>query len=230
MPDPAPAAPPDSLASAILLGFTGGLLDAFVYLNHGHVFANAMTGNGVLFGIALLSHDPAQAVRHVVPAVAFLAGVAVSKLFPSTLGFRAVAFGLLLELVTLFAASWLPTAFPQMAFTALIAFVASFQVSSFRKVDAFTYNSTFITGNLRTVGDGLFEALSATSTPAARTAGRRKFRDLSLIILGFLLGAILGAFLAPRFLNHTLWFALPPLSLVLALSRTSLPAQTPAAT
>ena len=211
--------PPFSLLSAVLLAGTGGLLDAFVYLNHGHVFASAMTGNGVLFGIALLSHDPAQAVRHVVPAVAFLTGVAVSKLFQSALGPRAVVFGLLLELVTLFAASWLPAAFPQMAFTAIIAFVASYQVSSFRTVDTFAYNSTFITGNLRTAGDGVFEALSSSSDPATRIGGSRKFFDLSLVILAFLLGAILGSFLAPRLANHTLWFALPPLAVILALSR-----------
>lgn len=219
MPEPAPIAPTNSLASAFLLAFTGGLLDAFVYLNHGHVFASAMTGNGVLFGIALLGHDTTQAIRHVVPAIAFLAGVAISKLFESTLGARGVAAGLLLELLTLFAASWLSQSFPAMAFTAIIAFVASYQVSSFRKVDTFAYNSTFITGNLRTVGDGVFEALSSTSDPAARAAGRRKLLDLSLIILGFLVGAMFGSFLAPRFANHTLWFALPPLALVLALSQ-----------
>ena len=218
MPDPAPSAPPNSLLSAVLLAFTGGLLDAFVYLNHGHVFASAMTGNGVLFGIALLARDIPQAILHLVPGIAFLAGVATSKLFESTLGSRAVIAGLLLELITLFAVSWLPQTFPAMAFTAIIAFVASYQVSSFRKVDAFAYNSTFITGNLRTVGDGFFEALSATSDPAARAAGRRKFRDLSLVIVSFLLGALFGSFLAPRFSNHTLWFALPPLAVILALS------------
>ena len=209
--------PPFSLLSAVLLAGTGGLLDAFVYLNHGHVFASAMTGNGVLFGIALLRGDLAQAVRHVVPAVAFLAGVAVSKLLQSTLGSRAVAFGLTLELASLFAASWLPATFPQMAFTAVIAFVASYQVSSFRKVDTFAYNSTFITGNLRSVGDGLFEAFS-TGDPTARAAGRRKSLDLSLVILAFLLGAMLGSLLAPRFGNHTLWFALPALAAVLYLT------------
>ena len=208
----------NSLLSAALLALNGGLLDAFVYLNHGHVFANAMTGNGVLFGIALLSHDPVQAVRHAVPALAFLLGVAASKLFQSTLGTRAATVGLLSELVGLFLASWLPPAFPQMAFTALIAFVASYQVSSFRVVDTFTYNSTFITGNLRSVGDGLFEAFF-TQTPGSRRTGLLKFRDLSLIILSFLLGAVLGAALAPRFANHTLWFALPPLAVALLLSR-----------
>ena len=104
MPEPASAASQTSVLSAMLLAFTGGLLDAFVYLNHGYVFASAMTGNGVPFGIALLHHDTAQAIRHVVPGLAFLAGVATSKIFETTLGPHAVAAGLLLELITLFAA------------------------------------------------------------------------------------------------------------------------------
>jgi hypothetical protein len=41
------------LTGALLLGTTGGLLDV-VYLNHGHVFANAMTGNVIFLGIAAI--------------------------------------------------------------------------------------------------------------------------------------------------------------------------------
>ena len=48
--DPQPAALPE----AVLLATIGGLLDAIVYLNDGHVFANAMTGNIVFLGIAIL--------------------------------------------------------------------------------------------------------------------------------------------------------------------------------
>ena len=55
----------DSLTSGMLLAFVGGSLDAFLYLNHGHVFAGAMTGNAVLCGIALLSGNKGNAVHHV---------------------------------------------------------------------------------------------------------------------------------------------------------------------
>jgi uncharacterized membrane protein YoaK (UPF0700 family) len=48
---------PDALPDAMLLATTGGLLDAVVYLNHGHVFANAMTGNVIFLGIAVLGRD-----------------------------------------------------------------------------------------------------------------------------------------------------------------------------
>ena len=37
-----------------LLAAAGGLLDAYTYLSRGGVFANAETGNMVLFGICLI--------------------------------------------------------------------------------------------------------------------------------------------------------------------------------
>jgi uncharacterized membrane protein YoaK (UPF0700 family) len=48
---------PAALPDALLLAATGGLLDAVVYLNHGHVFANAMTGNVIFLAIATLGRD-----------------------------------------------------------------------------------------------------------------------------------------------------------------------------
>src|SRR5712691_5639585 len=55
-----PSAQPAALPDAMLLATTGGLLDAVVYLNHGHVFANAMTGNVIFLGIAILGRDLAD--------------------------------------------------------------------------------------------------------------------------------------------------------------------------
>jgi uncharacterized membrane protein YoaK (UPF0700 family) len=196
---------PEPLPVALLLATTGGMLDAFVYLNHGHVFANAMTGNVVLLGISALSHNWVQALRHFVPLCAFVTGVTAAKFMGSRLRHRAGLIGLTIETAALFTVSLLPASFPQMAFTAIIAFVASYQVASFRYVDSFSYNSTFVTGNLRTVVDGLYEALS----PSTHRQGLKKAKDLGLICLCFLLGVIAGATLAPRFANHTLWFALP---------------------
>ncbi|NYF78504.1 YoaK family protein [Granulicella arctica] len=207
-----PSADPTSepLIAALLLATTGGMLDAFVYLNHGHVFANAMTGNVVLLGISIITRHGFQAIRHVIPLIAFLAGVTSSKLLRSRLGRRAGLAGLGLEFVALAAASFLPASFPQMAFTALIAFVASYQITSFRHVGTFPYNSTFVTGNLRMMIEGLYESTS----PATRHDGFAKARDLGLICLCFFLGALFAAWLAPRFGNHTLWFTLPLLLIV----------------
>jgi uncharacterized membrane protein YoaK (UPF0700 family) len=219
-PDPQPVERrvADSLLSAMLLAITGGSLDAFVYLNHGHVFAAAMTGNGVLFGVAILRHDPMQGIRHILPILAFLLGVFMAKLLDQKLSRHAVAVGLLCEILVLLAASWLPGSFPDLAFVPLIAVVAAYQVASFRTADTYSYNSTFMTGNLRTAIDGLYAGLFTARTPEERQKGLRKFRELSLIVASFMGGTILGALLAPRMFNHTLWIVDLPLVVVLTLA------------
>jgi uncharacterized membrane protein YoaK (UPF0700 family) len=202
-----------SFPSAVLLALTGAL-DAFIYLNHGHVFAAAMTGNGVLLGVAFLHHDYAQALRHLLPILGFVTGIFFANLLNKTLKHHAVIVGLICEISALLVASFLPGHFPDLAFVPIIAIVAAYQIASFRQVDTYAYNSTFITSNLRTAVDGLYDALS----PAKRKAGLRKFRELSCIILAFLGGAIAGAILSPRLYNHTLWLINLPLIAVLALT------------
>ncbi len=203
-----------SLPSAVLLAITGGSLDAFIYLNHGHVFAAAMTGNGVLLGVSILHHDYMQSLRHLLPIFGFLLGVFLANFLDNKLKHHAVTVGLLCEIIALFIASFLPVHFSNLAFVPIIAIVAAYQIASFRQVDTYSYNSTFITSNLRTAVDGLYDALD----PARRQAGLRKFRELSCIILAFLLGAIAGAILSPRLYNHTLWLISLPLVAVLILT------------
>jgi uncharacterized membrane protein YoaK (UPF0700 family) len=195
----------------MLLAFTGGGLDAFVYLNHSHVFAAAMTGNAVFLGVAVLAHNRHEIILHTLPLIAFVTGIWLSKFLAGHLKHHAITIGLFCEILVLFAASWLPGSFPEALFVMIVAFAASYQVGSFRTVDTFAYNSTFITGNLRTAIDGLYDALN----PATRRQGLHQFRDLSLVILSFVLGAFAGAILAPRFLNHTLWILDLPLLAVL---------------
>ncbi len=62
-----------------MLAAAGGFLDGFTYVGHGHVFANAMTGNVVLLGIDFISGSREAAFRHLPPILAFLVGVSVAK-------------------------------------------------------------------------------------------------------------------------------------------------------
>jgi uncharacterized membrane protein YoaK (UPF0700 family) len=206
---------PGTLISAILLAITGGLLDSVVYLLHGHVFANAMTGNVIFLGISALSHNWNQALLHIVPIAAFIGGVAASRFLRLLPERRSGISVLLLEAVTLAIAGLMPLTFPQMLFTAIISFVSAFQVSTFRQVGPFSYNSTFVTGNLRELTDSFFHSF-VESDPKARHASRSKSRQLTFICIAFLLGAVLGAWGAPRFGNRTLWFV-EPLLLITAI-------------
>ena len=66
-----------SLATGSVLMLATGFVDAYTFLQHGHVFAQAMTGNLVL--IAIGAFDPAIVAfwRPLVPTLAFVLGVVV---------------------------------------------------------------------------------------------------------------------------------------------------------
>ena len=204
----------NSLFSACLLAFTGGTLDAFLYLNHDKVFAGAMTGNAVLAGIALLSRDHYEALHHLLPLAGFVLGVWGARELDRHVGRHAVFIGLSIEIVVLFVASWMPPAFPDNVFIFVVTIVCAYQVATFRTVDQYTYNSTFITGNLR-------QAISAVHTvvhEGMRPEAVREFRDLGMIMVCFVLGAVCGAVLAPHAGNRTLWLPVGALVVILMLA------------
>lgn len=203
-----PTVQPDRLLSATLLASTGGLLDTVVYTLHGHVFANAMTGNAILFGITALGGNWMQAVRHLAPIIAFILGVAASRYLRLLPQFHASIAVLLLEMLVLFAAGLLKSSFPELAFTSIIAFTSAFQVSTFRLVGRFVYNSTFITGNLRTAAESFVNQF-VVADPIQRRHEAAQSRKLFIICGFFLAGALLGAWSAPHLGNRSLWLAEP---------------------
>lgn len=198
----------DSLVCALLLAFIGGTLDAFLYLDHGRVFAGAMTGNAVLCAVALLHRDGHDALMHLLPLLCFALGAWMAYVAQAHIRRHAVTLALSFEASCLLAVSFLPNNFPDLLFIAIVSGLAGFQVASFRTVDHFVYSSTFITGEMREGLDALHNALN----PATRRRARLQFRDLSLVILLFLCGALAGALLAVRIGNHTLWL---PVALLL---------------
>jgi len=192
-----------SLGAAGLLALAGGFLDGFTYVGHGQVFANSMTGNVVLLGVHLVSGAWQHAFRHIPPILAFLAGIWASQaILQSKLrGVNAYLTVLLLEIAILSALSFLPAAFPDWLFTLNIALAASVQVQTFRDVNGHSYNSTFTTGNLRTLSEAAFSWIFEGHSPKAKDV----LRDFSVICAAFLLGAMAGGYAVSRFGNHALW-------------------------
>ncbi len=213
------AEPPETLpekartiAAVVLLAVSGGLLDAVVYRLHGHVFANAMTGNIVLLSIALMAHDTGQAMRHVTPLAAFALGVMLAKYLLQFHRASSLRLALFIEMAGLAIAGALPLRFPSHTLVGLVALTAALQITVFRKLGSFGFNTTFVTGNLRSAFDGAFDLVFPVAAPGGtpeqtRRRGLHLFRDLGLICLGFLAGALLGAFCAPRLGNRSFWIA-----------------------
>ena len=210
-----PATP--SRATALLLAASGGLLDAVTYVVHHGVFASALSGNLVLLGLTLVHPDRLQALRHLNPILAALAGVFCARALRIEPADRVATLSLVFEATLLLLCGLLTHHLPGPAIVALAAFAGAFQIANFRKVDHFSYNSTFVSGNLRDLTEGCFEAIDHASdaNPGTRLRGRRKVRDFGLLTLAFLAGVAGGGALAHPFGDHAFWAAIPLLLLAL---------------
>jgi uncharacterized membrane protein YoaK (UPF0700 family) len=194
-----------TLGIGALLASAGGFLDGFTYVGHGHVFANAMTGNVVLLGINFFSGSWHAALRLLPAIAAFLVGVSVSQtvqLYSRRRNVSAPYSGILgLETSVLLVLSLLPATTADILFTTSIAFVASVQVQTFREVHGHNYNSTFTTGNLRI----LSEAAVGWFLEGRSRVDSLVVRDFSVICAAFLPGATAGGYATQKFGNRALW-------------------------
>lgn len=206
------------LVSALLAG-AGGYLDAFTYLAHGHVFANAMTGNVVLLGINLFLGSWLIALRHLPPILAFLLGTIVALAIQLHVQRRHArphhTTILLFEIAIFLVLSFAPQSTSDFVITVSVAFAASIQAQTFREVNGKSFNSTFTTGNLRTLGEAVFVWLFEERNDNSF----RVVRDFATICTCFLAGAITGGLVTGFAGNRALLFEVAMLTLVVILIR-----------
>jgi uncharacterized membrane protein YoaK (UPF0700 family) len=206
----------ESLPFAALLAVCGGFLDAFTYVGYGHVFANAMSGNVVLTGVAVMSREWGEVWWHLLPVVAFLAGVSAAEvlLLPQVRAIVRHPAPACLGLEVAFLAIAAGTGhLPAAVMTAGISFVAAVQTTTSRQLGGRPYSSTMITGDLRSFGTAVFAGLSTGDTREKRTAVR-----LAVVCVAFAVGAAAGACCAPMLGTAALWILAGLLTLGLAVS------------
>ncbi|WP_051348466.1 YoaK family protein [Peribacillus kribbensis] len=205
----------ESVGLGILLAAVGGFLDAYTYISRDGVFATSQTGNLVLLGIKLSQGKWHEGLAHIPPMIAFVFGVIVAeylkhphiiRLFPYPA--RTV---LLVESIVLFIVGTWPPEVPSITVTITVAFAASVQLSAFRTLVKWPYNSAIVTGNLRTASQAAYVAVMEKDREAAL-----KCLDFSLIILGFLGGALTGTVSTLHFGTEAIWIASGILILALA--------------
>jgi len=203
----------------MLLSMAGGFLDAFTWVGHGGVFANAQTGNVVLLGLSLAAGHWQRAVRHLLPIVAFFGGVFVAhriRLRVSRSHLKTPAIWTLgFEIALLIVVAFLPPTFPGDPIIIGIAFVAALQTASFNKVEGLQYSSVMTTGNLRRSAESLFDGLFGSRDPFAL----RQSRIFGTICAMFCLGALFGGILTSRLGNRALVFVVLALLVVYTMCR-----------
>jgi uncharacterized membrane protein YoaK (UPF0700 family) len=191
------------VAASCLLTVAGGMLDAWVYLEHGHVFANAQTGNVVLFAIKLAAGDTAGALRHIPSITAFIVGLLLSRVLATVLkrsGVNSRTIRLSAECVLLVALAAVAGRLPDHAVTACVGFIAAVQITTVSHIGSWSFNTGMTTGNLRSAVSAFVKALFDP---------RSKPDWLHVLALGcvctaFPIGAVSGGFLAPSWHGMTL--------------------------
>lgn len=181
----------ESMIVGILLSIIGGFLDAYTYILHGGVFANAQTGNIVLLSINLSQKDFSKALYYLMPILAFFIGVIITEIMKnkaSKSSWFAWQNGvLILETILLFVIGLFSFKVPNAVVNITISFVCSVQVSAFRLLAGNPYASTMCTGNLRSAAEHLFKGLHKKDDKALAASA-----TYFIILLSFCIGAILG--------------------------------------
>ena len=168
-----------SLAVGILLALAGGFMDAYSYMARGHVFANAQTGNILLFAVAISEGRPADSLLYLLPVVSFARFGHMSRLHWRQLT-------LLVEILILFGVSFFPAG-QHLGANSLTSLACGIQVQAFRKIEGNGIATTMCIGNLRAGVQALHEYHIAHDREELRR-GALYFG----VILFFALGAVAG--------------------------------------
>ena len=193
----------ESLLTAAFIILSGGLQDAYTYLCRGKVFANAQTGNIVLFSSYLFDGEWGHCTRYLIPVLSFLLGIFAAECvhrhfkYMEKVHWRQLI--ILAEIILLFAVGFLPQSVNTLA-NALVSFVCAMQVQTFRKVRGHAYASTMCIGNMRSGT----EALCVYFHNHDREVLYKALTYFGVIGL-FAVGAGLGALLTAHFAERGIW-------------------------
>jgi len=168
-----------------LLCSVAGYVDAFGYLEFGHVFAANMTGNTVLLSIAAAEGDWSRVGLYVITLLAFLAGAAIAGLLKHALQRPFVA--LLLASVLLVAPYLLGV--EGAAGLVLLAAAMGLQGAALNRFGTISLQTIVITAAMLRLADGIVGRLWAKR----RGAEAKADRDIELTALAWLAYALGGA-------------------------------------
>ena len=190
----------ESLLTASFIILSGGLQDAYTYICRGKVFANAQTGNIVLFSAYLFEGNFSRCLHYLVPLLAFMGGIFAAECihrhykYMEKVHWRQLI--VLAEIVLLFIVGFLPQEVNTFA-NALVSFVCAMQVQTFRKVRGHAYASTMCIGNMRSGTEALCVYFH-TREPEVLQKALTYFGVIGLFAVGAGFGALLTHALAER--------------------------------
>lgn len=165
-------------------------MDAYSYICRDHVFANAQTGNILLFGINLTTGNFLYSLRYLFPVLAFALGISIAEIiryrFKNSKHFHWRQLTVLAEAVILFVVAFMPQDLNLLA-NSLTSFACGAQVESFRKINGSGIATTMCIGNLRSATQSLCD-YGFTKDKTAKNNGFLYFSIIGIFVIGAVIG------------------------------------------
>ena len=187
-----------TLPVAILLSAAGGFLDAFTWIGHGQVFANAQSGNIVLLGLDIAQFNWLDASRRFLPIIAFVGGVFCADFIRLAIrrGRAQVSvLSLCFEVCFLLLVAITPNGTPDMVVVMGVSFLAAMQGTNFNKFERWSFSSVTMTSNLRRVAQSFY----ADGTFSWRNGNMWQGVKFASVVFSFCCGAGVGGVLTAKF-------------------------------
>lgn len=209
----------ERLLPAFLLAGAAGGLDAYSYLMHGQVFAGLQTGNVILLSINLGQQAWSNIGRYIFSITMFILGTFVLRFlqhyYPtdSKKHISRQSLVIIYEIILLTLVMIISGKVPNLAILATLSIAAAAQLQEFRKIKGLPFTSLMMTGNLRTVAEGLYDSIFHHDRAAFK-----KTMIFGGVILGFASGAVLVGLFVHQLKNATIIISIIFLLLALIFS------------
>ncbi|WP_455089494.1 YoaK family protein [Peptoanaerobacter stomatis] len=185
----------ETIELGIFLALVGGFMDAYSYICRGKVFANAQTGNMLLFGVKLSEGKINDAIRYGMPVLAFSTGIFLAEMIrhivekienndKKILHWRQI--GIVIEMLLLLSVCFISQKHNLLA-NNITSMACGIQVESFRKIHGHGIATTMCIGNLRSATENMYGFLKNKNNIFLRKSILYYF-----VIICFVVGAILG--------------------------------------
>ena len=179
-------------------------MDAYSYIQRGHVFANAQTGNILLFGVHISQLHFLEALQYAIPVLAFAFGIGLATLLPykdmKKLHWRQIA--LVFEMVILFSVAFFKPEANLLA-NSLTSLACGIQVETFRKIQGLTAATTMCIGNLKSGTEHICHYMQTKKKHHLEKGCFYYF-----MISCFTLGAILGNIFVQWMHQYAIWICI----------------------
>ena len=190
----------------MIITFVGGYMNGYTYITRHNILANMHTANMSKLGINIALGNWLDALSYFLPIIACILGATFSQLIKAiivTLNFKGDwrNYGLILESIALFFIGLIPIYCPDVIVTNLVSFFMGYQLCLFRNCLGIPFNTTICTGNIRNIGQLLFNALDEETRESIK-----KLITFTLLTFSFAIGAIPGTLISLAISIKAVWF------------------------